>query len=75
MRAAGLRCAANGIRGADLNDMFADVILMHVVEVAVVKIIDMAIMAYRGMSTVRAALMGMIGMMFFGTSVHAFSPQ
>jgi hypothetical protein len=55
--------------------MFADVILMHVVEVAVVKIIDMAIMAYRGMSTVRAVLMGMIGMMFFGTSVHAFSPQ
>ena len=73
MRAAGLRCAADGIRGVDLNDMFVDVILMHMVEVAVVKIVDMAIMAYGGMSTVWAVLMGMVGMMLFGTSGHDFS--
>jgi hypothetical protein len=52
--------------------MFVDVILMHMVEVAVVKIVDMAIMAYRGMSTVWAVL-GMVGMLFFGTSGHEFS--
>ena len=75
MRAAGLRCAADGIRGVDLNDMFVDVILMHMVEVAVVKIVDMAIMAYGGMSTVRAVLMGMVGMMLFGARGHDFSPQ
>jgi hypothetical protein len=39
--------------------MFVDVILTHMVEVAVVKIVDMAIMADRGMSTVWAVLMGM----------------
>ena len=75
VRAAGLRCAADGIRGVDLNDMFVDMILMHMVEVAVVKIVDMAIMAYGGMSTVRAVLMGMVGMMLFGASGHDFSPQ
>jgi hypothetical protein len=55
--------------------MFVDVILVHMVEVAVVKIVDMAIMAYGGMSTVRAVLMGMVGMMLFGASGHDFSPQ
>jgi hypothetical protein len=75
VRAAGLRRAADGIRGVDLNDMFVDVILMHMVEMAVVKIVDMAIMAYGGMSTVRAMLMGMVGMMLFGASGHDFSPQ
>ena len=75
MRAAGLRCAADGIPRIDLDDMFVDVILMHMVEVAVVKIVDMAIMADRGMSTVWAVLMGMVGMMLFGASGHDFSPQ
>src|SRR6185369_10879770 len=37
------------------------------------KIVDMAIMADRGMSTVWAVLMGMVGMMLFGTSGHDFS--
>src|SRR4029078_8656872 len=55
--------------------MFVDVILMHMVEVAVVKIVDIAIMAYGGMSTVRAVLMGMVGRMLFGASGHAFSPH
>jgi hypothetical protein len=73
VRAAGLGCAADGIPRIDLDDMFVDVILMHMVEVAVVKIVDMAIMADRGMSTVWAVLMGMVGMMLFGTSGHDFS--
>ena len=72
VRAAGLRCAADGIPRIDLDDMFVDVMLMHMVKVAVVKIVDMAIMAYRGMSAVRAVLMGMVGMMLFGTSGHDF---
>jgi hypothetical protein len=75
VRAAGLRCAADRIPRIDLDDMFVDVILMHMVEVAVVKIVDMAIMAYGGMSTVWAVLMGMVGMMLFGASGHDFSPQ
>ena len=52
--------------------MFVDVILMHMVEAAVVKIVDMAIMAYGGMSTVWAVLMGMVGMMLFGAVAMTF---
>jgi hypothetical protein len=73
VRAAGLRCAADRIPRIDLDDMFVDVILMHMVEVAVVKIVDMPIMVDRGMSTVWAVLMGMVGMMLFGTNAHDFS--
>jgi hypothetical protein len=48
MRATGFRGAPHGIFGADRNHMFVDVILMHVVKMAVVKIVHMAIMANRG---------------------------
>jgi hypothetical protein len=38
--------------------MFVDVILMHMVKMAVVKIVDMPVMANRGVSAVWAMLMG-----------------
>ena len=71
VRAAGLRRAVHGIFGVDPDDMFVDVILMRMVEMAIVKIVHMAVMANRGMSTVRAVLMG-VGMMLRGTSGHDF---
>ncbi len=70
--AAGLRRALHGICGVDRDDMFVDVILMHMVEMAVVKIVHMAIMAKRGVPTVRAMLMGVVGMVLLGTSGHDF---
>jgi hypothetical protein len=46
--------------------MFVHVILVHVVEMAVVKIIHMAVMANRGVPAFRTMLVSVVGMMFFG---------
>jgi hypothetical protein len=73
VRAARLGRALHGVGGADGDDMFVDMVLMHVVEMAVVKIVHVVFVAYRGVTTVRAVLMGMIGMVQFGASAHNFS--
>jgi hypothetical protein len=70
MRATGFRRTAHGIFGADRNHVLVDVIPMHMVQVAVVKIVDMAIMAYRGMSAVWSVLVGMVGMVLLGAGGH-----
>jgi hypothetical protein len=48
------------------DDMFVHVIVVHMVEMAVVKIIHMAVMANRGVPACRAMLVSVVGMMFFG---------
>jgi hypothetical protein len=50
--------------------MFVDVILVHVVEMAVVKVVHMAVMANPSVPAVRAMLVGVIGMMLLGTARH-----
>src|SRR6202165_649062 len=50
--------------------MFVHVILVHMVEMAVVKIIHMAVMANRGMPAFQAMLMSVIGMMLLGAGCH-----
>jgi hypothetical protein len=52
--------------------MFVDVILMRMVEMAVVKIVHMAFVADRYVPTIRAMLMGVVGMMLRGASGHDF---
>jgi hypothetical protein len=73
VRAAGFRCAADGIRCVDRDDMLVDVILMHMVKMAVVKIVHMAVMANGGVSAVRAMLVGMVGVVLLGAGGHDFS--
>ena len=51
-----LRRALHGICGVDRDDMFVHVILVHVVEMAVVKVVHMAVMANRSVPAVRAML-------------------
>src|SRR6476661_6779625 len=70
MRAAGFRRAAHGICGAHRNHMFVNVILMHMVKMAIVKIVHMAVMANRGVSAVWAVLMGVVGMVLLGAGGH-----
>ena len=41
--------------------MFVHVVLVHVVEMAVVKVVHMAVMSNRGVPAVRAMLVGVIG--------------
>jgi Fe-S cluster biogenesis protein NfuA len=50
--------------------MLVHVISMHMVEMAIVKIIHVALMANGGMSTIRAMRMGVVGMVFLGTCGH-----
>ena len=50
--------------------MFVHVILVHMVEMAIVKIIHMAVMANRGVPAVRAMIVGVIGMMLLGAGRH-----
>jgi hypothetical protein len=70
VRAVDFRGAVHGIGGVDRDGVFVDVILMHMVEMAVVKIIHMAVMANRGVPAFRTMLMGVIGMMFLGAGRH-----
>ena len=46
----------------DRDDMFVDMIPVHVVEMAVMKIVNMGVMANSRVPTVRAMLVGMVGM-------------
>ena len=47
--------------------MFVHVILVPMMKMAIVKIIDMAVMKKRGVPAIRAMLMSMVGVVFFGT--------
>jgi hypothetical protein len=71
--AAGLGRAMDGIGSVDRDDMLVDVVLMHMVKVAIMQIVDVAFMADTGMSTVCAMLMGMVGMVFLGACGHGVS--
>jgi hypothetical protein len=51
----------HGIRGADRDDMLVNMIPVHVVEMAVIKIVNMAVMANSRLPPVRAMLVGMVG--------------
>jgi hypothetical protein len=65
-----LRRAVHGIRGVNRDDMLVDVIPVHVVEMAVVKIIHMAVVANCGVPTFRAMVMSVVGMVFLGACGH-----
>jgi hypothetical protein len=58
----GSRRALRRIRGIDREDMLVNMIPMHVVEMAVMYIVDVTIVADRSVAAVRSALMGMVGM-------------
>jgi len=61
-----LRRAIHRICGVDRDDTFVHVIAVHMVEMAVMKIIHMAVMANRGVPAFRAMVMSVVGMMFLG---------
>ncbi len=51
------------IGGADFDDMFIDMITMGMMQMTIVKIVDMIIMFHCNVATVRAVLMVMVCMM------------
>ena len=66
--------AAVGIGARYFDHMLVDMPLMRVVQVAVVQIIDVAVMADRLMAAAGAVLVGMLGMMFVGAGRHRSQP-
>src|ERR1700692_4364604 len=65
-----LRRAFHRICCGDRENMFVHVIFVPMMKMAIVKIIDMAVMEKRGVPAIRAMLMSMVGMVFFGTCRH-----
>ena len=72
MGAPGLGRAAQGIGIADLDNVFVDMIPMHVMQMTIVEVIDMAMMAHSRVSTTRTMLMRVIRMMLLGADGHEF---
>jgi hypothetical protein len=60
------------ISGAYRDDVFVNVVLVDVVQVTVMKVVNMAVMADRCMPAIRAMLVGMVGMLLFSASGHDF---
>jgi hypothetical protein len=73
MRAPGLGRAARGVGIANFDNMFVDMIFMHVMQMTIVQIIDMAVMAHSRVPTVGTMLMCVIRMMPLGTGGHRFA--
>ena len=76
VRAARLRRAVDGIGGVDRDRVLVDVILVHVVEMPVVQVIDVAGMAHHRMSAVGTVLVSVVRVMLLvagGHGVHSFS--
>ena len=60
----------HGVRGADRDDMLVNMIPVHVVQMAVMKIVNTALMANSRMPAVRAMLVDMVGMLPLGAGGH-----
>jgi hypothetical protein len=73
MRAPSLGRAAQGVGIANLDNMFVDMISMHVMQMTIVQIIDMAVMAHGRVPTVGTMLMCVIRMMRLGAGGHGFA--
>jgi hypothetical protein len=63
----------HGICGVDCDDMFVDMILVRMVLMAIVKVVHMAVVPNRGVPTVWAMPMGVVGMVLLSASGHDFS--
>jgi hypothetical protein len=71
--APGVGRAARGVGVADLNNMFVDMIPVHVMQMTIVEVVDMAMMAHRRVSTVRTMLVSVIGMMVLAAEGHGLA--
>ena len=67
-----LRCAGRRIGRTDRHDVFVDMVAMHVMQVAVMQEIDVAFVAHRGVTALRAVLVVVMGVL--GATGHRRSP-
>lgn len=69
------RSTGGGIFGTHCNDMFIHMVVVHVVQMAVVEVVDMLAMSNCNVTTVRAMLMVVTGMLVTGTHTpYSFLP-
>ena len=74
VRATRLRRALHGVGGIDRDRVLVNVVLVHVMQMPVVQVIDVAGMAHRRVSAVATVLVRVVGMMLLGTGhVRSFS--
>jgi hypothetical protein len=71
--AAVTRGAAVGILGRYSDYVLVDVTLMRVMQVTVVKVIDMPLVAHRRVAATGGVLMGVAGMLVGRAAVHEFA--
>lgn len=68
--ASDLRRAVHRICRTHRYDMLIDMVAVHMMQMAVMQIVDMAIVLNRGMPTTRTMLMRMIGVLLFNAGRH-----
>jgi hypothetical protein len=73
MRAPGLGRTAQRVGVANFDHVFVDVISMHVMQMTIVQIVDMAVMAHSRVPTVRTMLMCVIMMTRLSAGSHGFA--
>jgi hypothetical protein len=73
--AAVLGRAGIGIGPAHRNDVLVNVVAVHVMEVPIMQVVDMAIMADRCVAAVGAVLVRMVGMLLVATTRHSLTPR
>jgi hypothetical protein len=70
VRAMDLRGALHGICGVDRDGVLIHVILVHVMQMAIMKVIHMAVMVNRSVPAIRTVLMSVVRVVFLGTCGH-----
>jgi hypothetical protein len=75
MRTACLWGTTLGIGGTNFDDMLINMILVHMMKVTIMEIIDVVLMAYCCMSTIRTVLVSMVRVLLLITSGHRVFPS
>src|SRR6267142_6918012 len=70
VRAVDLWRALHGICRVDRDGVLIHVILVHVMQMAIMKVIHMAVMANRSVPAIRAMFMRVVRVVFLGTCSH-----
>jgi hypothetical protein len=70
VRAMDFRRALHGICGVDRDGVLIHVILVHMMEMAIMKVIHMAVMVNRSVPAIRTMLVSVVGVVFLSTCAH-----
>ena len=72
MCAAGFGRASHWVRGADRDHVLVNMVFVHVMEMPIMKIVNVPVVTDRNVSAVRAMVMRVVGMMLLGAGGHGY---